>query len=194
VWLKREVSPAEREAIHALGNPGIGFRMETRRVYPMGKLAAHVLGYVDLDSKGIAGIEKYLDDRGALYTASLAEPETRSAMPATLSLDVRVQHALTDELTRAIVKYRAKAGGGVILDAGTGEILALVSLPDFNPNSQKRVFTTDQMNRMTTGVFELGSVIKAVTFAMALDYGVADLDSRYDARMPLIIGRARIDD
>lgn len=194
VWLKREVSPAEREAIHALGIPGIGFRMETRRVYPMGKLAAHVLGYVDLDSKGIAGIEKYLDDRGALYTASLAEPETRSAMPATLSLDVRVQHALTDELTRAIVKYRAKAGGGVILDAGTGEVLALVSLPDFNPNSQKKVFTTDQMNRMTTGVFELGSVIKAVTFAMALDYGVADLDSRYDARMPLIIGRARIDD
>jgi len=105
-----------------------------------------------------------------------------------------VQHALTDELTRAIVKYRAKAGGGVILDAGTGEVLALVSLPDFNPNSQKKVFTTDQMNRMTTGVFELGSVIKAVTFAMALDYGVADLDSRYDARMPLIIGRARIDD
>jgi cell division protein FtsI (penicillin-binding protein 3) len=168
--------------------------METRRVYPMGKLAAHVLGFVDLDSKGIAGIEKYLDDRGALYTASLAEPETRSAMPATLSIDVRVQHALTDELTRAIVKYRAKAGGGVILDAGTGEVLALVSLPDFNPNSQKKVFTTDQMNRMTSGVFELGSVIKAVTFAMALDYGVADLDSRFDARMPLIIGRARIDD
>jgi cell division protein FtsI (penicillin-binding protein 3) len=194
VWLKREVSPAEREAIHALGIPGIGFRMETRRVYPMGRLAAHILGYVDLDSKGIAGIEKYLDDRGALYTASLADPETRSAMPATLSIDVRVQHALTDEVARAITKYRALAGGGVILDVHTGEVLALVSLPDYNPNVLKKEITTDQMNRMTTGVFELGSVIKAVTFAMALDYGVADLNSRYDARAPLVIGRARIDD
>jgi cell division protein FtsI (penicillin-binding protein 3) len=194
VWLKREVSPAEREAIHALGIPGIDFRTETRRVYPMGRLAAHILGYVDLDSNGIAGIEKYLDDRGALYTASLADPETRSAMPATLSIDVRIQHALTDEVAKAITKYRALAGGGVILDVHTGEVLALVSLPDYNPNSLKKEITTDQMNRMTTGVFELGSVIKAVTFAMAFDYGVADLNSRYDARAPLIIGRARIDD
>ena len=194
VWLKREVSPAEREAIHALGIPGIGFRTETRRVYPMGRLAAHILGYVDLDSKGIAGIEKYLDDQGAIYTASLADPETRSAMPATLSIDIRVQHALTDEISKAIAKYRAKAGGGIIVDVETGEVVALVSLPDFNPNSQKKAFTTDQMNRMTTGVFELGSVIKAVTFAMALDYGVANLNSRYDARAPLVIGRARIDD
>src|SRR5207302_1627487 len=172
VWLKREVSPAEREAIHALGIPGIGFRTEMRRVYPMGRLASHVLGYVDLDSKGIAGIEKYLDDRGALYKASLADPETRSAMPATLSIDVRVQHALADEVTKAVTKYRAKAGGGVVLDVETGEVLALASFPDFNPNSQKKEFTTDQMNRMTTGVFELGSVIKAITFAMAFDYGV----------------------
>src|SRR4051794_5857360 len=194
VWLKREVSPAEREAIHALGIPGIGFRTETRRVYPMGRLAAHTLGYVDVDSKGIAGIEKYLDDRGALYTASLADPATRSALPATLSLDVRVEHALTQELAAAITKYRALAGGGVVLDIHSGEVLAMVSLPDFNPNALKREITTDQMNRMTTGVFELGSVIKAVTFAMALDYGVADLNSRYDARAPLIIGRARIDD
>jgi cell division protein FtsI (penicillin-binding protein 3) len=194
VWLKREVSPAEREAIHALGIPGIDFRTETRRVYPMGRLAAHALGYVDLDSKGIAGIEKYLDDRGALYTASLADPATRSALPATLSIDVRVQHALTEELSAAITKFRAIAGGGVVLDIHSGEVLAMVSLPDFNPNSLKKEFTTNQMNRMTTGVFELGSVIKAVTFAMALDYGVVTLNSRYDARAPLIIGRARIDD
>lgn len=194
VWLKREVSPAEREAIHALGIPGIDFRTETRRVYPMGRLAAHALGYVDLDSKGIAGIEKYLDDRGALYTASLADPATRSALPATLSIDVRVEHALTEELSAAIKKFRAIAGGGVVLDIHSGEVLAMVSLPDFNPNSLKKEFTTDQMNRMTTGVFELGSVIKAVTFAMALDYGVANLNTRYDARAPLVIGRARIDD
>src|SRR5205814_16920 len=146
VWLKREVTPPQREAIHALGIPGIGFRTEVRRVYPMGRVASHVLGYVDLDSKGIAGIEKFLDDRGALYTASLAEPETRSAMPATLSIDIRVQHALDDEVRKAITKYRAIAGGGVVLDSDTGEILALASFPDFNPNSQKKDFTTEQMN------------------------------------------------
>ncbi|MGE4248948.1 MAG: peptidoglycan D,D-transpeptidase FtsI family protein [Parvibaculaceae bacterium] len=193
VWLKREVSPAEREAIHNLGIPGIGFRLETKRVYPMGRLASHVLGYVDLDSKGIAGIEKFLDDQGALYTASLAEDNTR-AMPAVLSIDIRVQHALADELAKSIVKFRAKAGGGIVLDAKSGEVLGLVSLPDFNPNQENKNFTFDQANRMTSGVFELGSVIKAVSFAMALDYGTADLTSRFDARTPLVIGRAVIHD
>jgi cell division protein FtsI (penicillin-binding protein 3) len=193
VWLKREVSPAEREAIHNLGIPGIGFRVETKRVYPMGRLAAHVLGYVDLDSKGIAGIEKFLDDQGALYTASLAEDDTR-ARPAVLSIDMRVQHALADELAKGIAKFHAKAGGAIVLDAKSGEVLGLVSLPDFNPNQENKNFTFDQANRMTSGVFELGSVIKAVSFAMALDYGTADLMSRFDARAPLVIGRAVIHD
>ena len=193
VWLKREVSPSEREAIHDLGIPGIGFRVETKRVYPMGRLAAHVLGYVDLDSKGIAGIEKFLDDQGALYTASLGEDNTR-AMPAVLSIDIRVQHALADELAKGIAKFHAKAGGAIVLDIHSGEVLGLVSLPDFNPNQPDKNFTFDQANRMTSGVFELGSVIKAVTFAMALDYGAADLTSQFDARAPLVIGRAVIHD
>jgi cell division protein FtsI (penicillin-binding protein 3) len=194
VWLKREVSPGEKEAIHNLGIPGIGFVSETKRAYPMGRLAAHVLGYVDLDSRGIAGIEKYLDDQGALYTASLADPETSTAMPAQLSLDMRVQHALTDEVAAAIKKYRAKAGGGIIMDVTTGEVIALVSLPDFNPNENNKNFTTAQMNTMTSGVYELGSVIKAVTFAMAFDYGTANLKSSYDARSALVIGNASIND
>lgn len=193
VWLKREVSPAERDAIHNLGIPGFGFRAETKRVYPMGRLAGHVLGYVDLDSKGIAGIEKFLDDQGALYTASLGEDNTR-AMPATLSIDIRVQHALADELAKGIAKFHAKAGGAIVLDIRSGEVLGLVSLPDFNPNQENKNFTFNQANRMTSGVYELGSVIKAVSFAMALDYGVADLTSRFDARAPLVIGRAVIHD
>lgn len=193
VWLKREVSPAEREAIHNLGIPGFGFRAETKRIYPMGRLAGHVLGYVDLDSKGIAGIEKFLDDQGALYTASLGEDNTR-AMPAVLSIDMRVQHAIADEVAKAITKFHAKAGGAVVLDVKSGEVLGLVSLPDFNPNQEQKNFTVDQMNKMTSGVFELGSVIKAATFAMALDYGAADLTSRFDARAPLVIGRAVIHD
>jgi cell division protein FtsI (penicillin-binding protein 3) len=193
-WLKREMSPAERDAIFNLGVPGIGFVNETKRVYPMGRLAAHVLGYVDLDSKGIAGIEKYLDDQGALYTASLADPEAQSAYPAQISIDIRVQHVLADEIGRAITQFEALAGGAVVLDINTGEVVGLVSLPDFNPNASEKNFKTQQQNQMMSGVYELGSVIKAITFAMCFDFGTATLASRYDARFPLIIGRAAIND
>lgn len=194
VWLKREMAPAERDAIFNLGIPGIGFVNETKRVYPMGRLAAHVLGYVDLDSQGIAGIEKYLDDLGALYTASLADPEKQEAYPAQISIDARVQHVLADEVGKAITKFKALSGGAIVLDIDTGEVVGLVSLPDFNPNAADKNFSPDQMNKMMSGVFELGSVIKAVTFAMCFEYGTATLASRYDARFPLIIGRHAIHD
>ena len=193
-WLKRQVSPEERDAVYNLGIPGVGYVNERKRVYPLGRLAAHTVGYVDVDSKGIAGIEKYLDDQGALYTASLAEPSTHTAMPAKLSTDTRVQFALSDEVSKAVQKYRANAGGGIVLDITTGEIVALCSLPDFNPNQEDKNFSRQQANMMTSGVFELGSVIKTVTFAMAFDYGVTDLNGRYDARFPLIIGNAHISD
>jgi len=193
-WLQREMSPAERDTIFNLGIPGIGFVNETKRVYPMGRLAAHVLGYVDLDSKGIAGIEKYLDDQGALYTASLADPETQSAYPAQISVDIRVQHVLADEIGQAITKFKALAGGAVVLDIDTGEVVGLVSLPDFNPNASDKNFKSQQQNQMMSGVYELGSVIKAITFAMCFDYGTATLASRYDARFPLVIGRHAIHD
>ena len=194
VWIKREVSPSERELVHNMGIPGVGFRSETRRVYPMGKLASHVLGSVDLDSHGIAGIEKFLDDQGALYTASLADTSRAASLPAQTSIDIRVQHAVTDELRKAMVKFRAKAAAGVVLKADTGEVLSLVSLPDYSPNNPKDALKDENVNRVTAGVFELGSIIKAVTFAMAIDAGTATLKSKYDARYPLVIGRARIND
>jgi cell division protein FtsI (penicillin-binding protein 3) len=194
VWLKRQASPEERDAVYNLGIPGVGFVNERKRVYPLGRLAAHTIGYVDVDTKGIAGIEKFLDEQGAIYTASLNEPATQTTAPAQLSLDMRVQHAVTDEVAKAVVKYRANFGGGIILDTETGEILALASLPDYNPNSDDKRLTKDQQNKLTSGVYELGSVIKAVTFAMAFDYGTANLQSTYDARQPLVIGTARISD
>lgn len=193
-WLKRQVTPEERDAVYNLGLPGIGFVNERRRVYPMGRLAAHTVGYVDVDTRGIAGIEKYLDDQGAIYTASLAEPAALSTAPAQLSIDVRVQQALADEVAKSINRFRAIAGGGIILDVKTGEVLGLISYPDFNPNNPDKRFGKEQINRMTSGVYELGSVIKAVTFAMALDYGTTNLDRTYDARYPLVIGNARIND
>lgn len=193
-WIKRQVSPEERDAVYNLGIPGVAYVNERKRVYPQGRLAAHTVGYVDMDTKGIAGIEKYLDNAGAIYTASLADPQKQVAAPAELSLDLRVQHVLTDEIGKAIEKFKAVGGGGIILNVETGEIVSLVSLPDYNPNAEEKVFTKDQQNRMLSGVYELGSVIKAVTFAMAFDYGTITMNSKFDARYPLVIGNARIND
>ena len=192
VWIKRQVSPEERDAVYNLGIPGVGFVNERKRVYPQGRLAAHTVGYVDVDTKGIAGIEKYLDNAGAIYTASLAEPDHPISAPAQLAMDVQVQHVVADELSKAMTKFRAIAAGGIIMDIHTGEVIALVSLPDFNPNAESKNFGKDQQNRMLSGVYELGSVIKAVTFAMAFDYGTINMNSKYDARFPLVIGSARI--
>jgi cell division protein FtsI (penicillin-binding protein 3) len=194
VWLKRQASPEERDAVYNLGIPGVGYVNERKRVYPLGRLAAHTIGYVDVDTKGIAGIEKFLDDQGALYTASLSEPETSTTAPAQLAMDTRIQHAVTDEVAKAVIKFKAKSGGGIIMDTETGEILAMASLPDYNPNSDDKRLTSDQQNKLTSGVYELGSVIKAVTFAMAFDFGTANLNSKYDTRSNLVIGTARISD
>ncbi len=194
VWLKRQVSPEERDAVYNLGLPGVGYVNERRRVYPQGRLTAHAVGYVDVDTKGIAGIEKYLDDQGALYTASLNDPSASVAAPAQISLDVRVQHVLAEEVGSAIRKFHAIAGGGIVMDVQTGEILAIVSLPDFDPNAEDKNIGAKQQNKMTSGVYELGSVIKAVTFAMALDSGKVTLNSSYDATHPLVIGNRSIDD
>jgi cell division protein FtsI (penicillin-binding protein 3) len=194
IWLKRQVGPEERDAVYNLGIPGVGYVNERKRVYPQGRLAAHTVGYVDVDSKGIAGIERYLDTVGSIYTASLADPGKGDSAPAELALDMRVQHAMADELSKAIIKFKAIAGGGIILDINTGEVVSLVSLPDFNPNADNKHIGKDQQNRMLSGVYELGSVIKAVTFAMAFDSGTITMNSRYDARFPLVIGTARISD
>ncbi len=194
VWLKRQVNPELRDSIYNLGIPGVGFVDERKRVYPLGRLAAHTVGYVDVDSKGIAGIENYLDGQGAIYTASLNQPETHTTAPAQLAMDMNVQQAVTDEVAKAVIKFKAKAGGGIILDVETGEIVALASLPDYNPNAENKHLTSDQQNKLTSGVYELGSVIKAVTFAMAFDYGTANLQSTYDTRQALVIGKAKIHD
>ena len=194
VWLKRQVSPEERDAVYNLGIPGVGYVNERKRVYPQGRLSAHTVGYVDVDTKGIAGIERYLDDAGALFTASLTDPGKAAAAPAELAMDIRVQHAMTDEISKAVAKFKAIAGGGIIMDIETGEVISLVSLPDFDPNAEAKKIGRDQQNRMLSGVYELGSVIKAVTIAMAFDTGTVNMNSKYDARFPLVIGSARISD
>lgn len=194
VWIRRELGPREQEMIHNLGIPGLGFRAEQRRVYPNGHAAAHVLGFVDVDSRGISGIEKYLDDGGSLYVASLAHPDRPAAAPVELALDLRAQHALYDELQAAMERFQAIAAAGVVIDVHTGEVVASVSLPDFNPNDPTTSLDAATNDRITAGVFELGSIFKTVTLAMALDSGVTTLQGSYDATHPLRMGGFRIDD
>jgi cell division protein FtsI (penicillin-binding protein 3) len=194
VWLKREISPQQQQEIHRLGIPGIGFLRENKRVYPSGSEVAHLIGLVNIDNQGIAGIEKWLDSNGLadLHRAGFASD--RQQNPVELSIDLRVSHALRDELIKAREKFHAKAASGLVSNVRTGEIVAMVSLPDFDPNNPKEAHDPDRINRLTTGVYEMGSTFKAFTLAMALDSGKATLNSMYDDRGPLHYGKFTIHD
>jgi cell division protein FtsI (penicillin-binding protein 3) len=194
VWLKREITPQQQQEIHRLGIPGIGFFRENKRVYPTGNEVAHLIGLVNIDNQGIAGMEKWLDTNGLadLHRAGFATD--RLQRPIELSVDLRVEHALRDELQRAKEKFHAKAASGLVTNVRTGEIVAMVSLPDFDPNNPKEAHDPDRINRLTTGVYEMGSTFKAFTLAMALDTGKYDLNSMWDARAPLHYGKFAIHD
>jgi cell division protein FtsI (penicillin-binding protein 3) len=194
VWLKREITPKQQEEIHRLGIPGVGFLTENKRVYPNGPVVSHEIGHVNIDNQGIAGIEKWLDGQGlaALHMAGLATD--RLQRPIQLALDLRVQFALREELVAAREKYKAKATAGIITDVNTGEIVALVSEPDYDPNNPREANDPTRINRLTTGVYEMGSTFKALTLAMALDSGRISLGSSFDARVPLRYGKFEIHD
>src|SRR6187399_1214004 len=193
-WLKREITVKQRQEIHKLGLPGVGFLAENKRVYPNSAEVSHLIGHVNIDNQGIAGIEKWVDGHGlqALHLAGLAAD--RLQKPIELAVDLRVQHALRDELIFAAEKYKVKAAAGLVVDVETGEIVSMVSLPDYDPNSPKQANDPLRINRLTTGVFELGSTFKALTIAMALDSGKYTLNSMMDARSALHYGRFTIHD
>ena len=163
--------PKQRTEIHRLGLPGIGFLPENKRVYPNGAEVSHVIGHVNIDNQGIAGIEKWLDKSGLadLHMAGFATD--RLQKPVELAVDLRVQHALRDELIAAREKFKAMAAAGLLTDVRTGEIVAMVSVPDYDPNNPREALDPTRINRLTTGVFEMGSTFKALTLAMALDSG-----------------------
>jgi cell division protein FtsI (penicillin-binding protein 3) len=194
-WIKREVTPAQAEAVHRLGLPGIAAMPENKRVYPNGAIAAHVLGYANIDNIGIAGIEKWIDNhelsdlQGAGFNFRSSEMQ-----PIRLSLDIRVTHAMRDELQKGMEKFKAKAAAGTIIDVNTGEVIAAVSLPDYDPNGTFDPKDETIINRLQVGVYEMGSTFKALTTAMALDSGKVALSSRFDARAPLRYGRHTIND
>jgi cell division protein FtsI (penicillin-binding protein 3) len=194
VWLKREITAKQQQDIHKLGLPGIGFLRENKRVYPTGNEVAHLIGLVNIDNQGIAGMEKWLDNQGLadLHRAGFATD--RLQRPIELSVDLRVEHALRDELLKAKEKFHTKAASGLVTNVNTGEIIAMVSVPDFDPNNPKEAHDPDRINRLTTGVYEMGSTFKAFTLAMALDTGKYGLDSLWDARGPLHYGKFAIHD
>ena len=194
IWLRRQLSPRQQQAIMQLGIPGIGFRTEKRRFYPGGTTASHIVGLVNVDNKGIAGMEKYIDDQGLADLQATGLAVAKDLEPVRLSIDLRVQHVVRDEIVRAMESYRALSAGAVVMDVRTGEVLAMASVPDFDPNNPYNAHDKDRLNRMSAGVYEMGSTIKSFTTAMALDSGKVTMESRFDATRPIVVGGRRIRD
>jgi len=183
IWLKRNLTPRQQQAVNRLGLPGIYFQAETKRIYPQGNLTAHLVGFSDVDSRGLAGVEKSFDD--------LLQGGER---PLQLSIDVRVQHILHEELSRAIADFNGIGGAGIIMDLKTGELLALVSLPDFDPARPGDATDDTRFDRATLGVYEMGSTFKVFNTAIALDSGTATLADGFDASKPIHIAGFTIHD
>lgn len=186
VWIKRNLSPKEQYRVNALGIPGIYFQPEEKRVYPYGNAFSHMLGYVGVDNKGLAGIERQFDDR--LREAAVNHE------PLTLSVDARLQSMLRSEMASAVNEYNAIGATGVILDISSGEILSMASLPDFDPNKPAKSNDDSRFNRATLGVYEMGSTFKSFTMAEGFEYGVANMKSGYDVSNPLKIATFTIHD
>ncbi len=187
IWIKRNLTPAQQVAVNRLGLPGVAFHREERRVYPLGRTFAHVVGFVDIDNRGIAGIEKTFDEE-------LRGVREGPAEPVYLSVDARFQHVLREELARGVQTFRAAGAAGVILDAATGEVLAMASLPDFDPNNPSERDGEARFNRASLGAYEMGSTFKVFTVAMALDAGVVTPRDGYDVSEPIRVARFVIRD
>jgi cell division protein FtsI (penicillin-binding protein 3) len=183
VWLRRNLTPTQQFEINRLGIPGFDFEAEERRVYPHGRLAGHIVGFTNIDNAGLAGIEQSMDSA-----------ITGNAGPLKLSIDIRVQQIARQELSDQIDKFKAIGGGAIVLDARTGEVVSMVSLPDFDPNDPARAPDETRFNRNTLGVYELGSVFKIFNHAIALETGAANMAKSYDATKPIKISRFRISD
>ncbi len=183
VWVKRHLSPDEFYKANKYGHKALSFKKEYKRLYPLEKTMSHILGYTNVDNKGITGLERGLDDR-----------ITTNPEPLYLSINSKIQHILNDEIQKAIDKFDAKAGGGIVLNAKTGEIVALSSLPSFNPQHPFKAKENEKFNRATLGVFEMGSTFKLFSAAAALESPDISIQSTFDCRKPIKYGRFTITD
>ena len=183
VWIKRGITPEQHYAINQLGQPGLGFRNETRRFYPQGHLVSHVVGYTNIDGKGLSGIELQYDNRLKKGGEALV-----------LNVDIRVQHALVKSLSQTMGAFKAKAAIGGVVDVETGEIIAAASLPDFDPHHVSKATNNQKFNRFATGVYEMGSTFKLFSTANFLEETGQSFSHSFDATKPLKEGRFTIND
>lgn len=182
-WIVRHIPPKLQHEVNLLGIPGIYLQKDQRRVYPHGNLVSHILGYCGIDNVGLAGVEKHFDARLRKESQALQ-----------LGIDVRVQHIVRDELSKAVAEFRAEGANAIVMNVGTGEILAMVSLPDYDPNLPNQNTPEATFNKNTLGIYEAGSVFKIFNTAIALESGKVKLDSVYDASEPIRVGSKRITD
>lgn len=186
-YIRRRAVPDEVAQVNAIGEIGFDYPRELERLYPQGSMAAHVLGYADADGQGVSGIE------GA-FNAQLTDKNTRG-QPFMVSLDSRVQGVLESELTTAVTNLEALGGAGIILDVHSGEVLAMSSLPTYNPNKLAGSSMASRRNAMTHNLYELGSTFKPLTVAAGIDAGtITSMARKYDATQPLAIAGFRIRD
>lgn len=186
MYLKRHLSPKEQERVNYLGIPGLYFEQQTRRTYPFAAMISHVIGYVDIDNHGLTGIEKH-------YDQVLLDP-LKSDEPLQLSLDMRLQSIVHEEVQQAMQETQALGALGVVADINSGEIVAMSSLPSFDPHKIAAADDNAKFNRVTQGVYEMGSTFKTFTMAMALDKGIVSLTDRFDVSAPIHISGHTISD
>ncbi len=195
VWVKRGITDKQQGEVFRLGLPGVGFLPENKRIYPNGPVGAHVLGFTNTDNQGIAGIEKWVDNQGLGDLKGAGFDVTpQDLKPISLSLDTKATFAVRDELLKGIAHFKAQAGSAAIMDVNTGEMIAYVSLPDYDPNNPVDALKPDHINRLNVGTYEMGSTFKAISIAMALELNKVTLRSTVDARDNLRYGRFTIHD
>jgi cell division protein FtsI (penicillin-binding protein 3) len=183
IWLVRHLTPAQQKQILHLGIPGVSFIRDQRRIYPYGSLVSHVVGLTDIDTNGIGGIEKSKDEFLRCGSDALQ-----------ISLDIKLQHIVYKTLKDGMEEFAATGAAGILMDLETEEVLAMVSLPDFNPNKPVDINSKEFFNKATLGMYEMGSTFKIANTAMVLESGVARLDTVYDTSSPIHIGRFTITD
>ncbi|MGN0929074.1 MAG: peptidoglycan D,D-transpeptidase FtsI family protein [Alphaproteobacteria bacterium] len=184
VYLDRKISPSEREKLLMIGEPALGAYETDYRFYPQSNLFPHIIGNIDIDNRGTSGIEKYIDDNDL----------TSSKNPIVLSVDIYIQDAIRQNLTNAMKNFKAKSAAGIVMDVKTGEILGMVSLPDFHNNDAKKIISSSLYNNhITLDVYEIGSVMKIFNTALALENNYPK-DRLFDVSKPFMIGNFRVKD
>jgi cell division protein FtsI (penicillin-binding protein 3) len=183
VWIQRGLTPRQRDAVFDLGLEGLRFERELRRIYPGGRLAGHLLGYTNIDGRGMDGVERAFNDQLAA-----------GGEPIRLTLDAGVQFALESELEQAVRDFEMKGAAGIVMDAHTGAVRALASWPFYDPNTPTAVSQDVRTNRAISAVYELGSIYKPLTIAAALESGAVSLGQTFDVSRPLRIRDAMVRD